>query len=456
MSSFADWLSQARRAEDAGDFRGAVIALDEALRLFELDPLSVEDPSDQYRRLGDLRVQLGQPSRAYAAYLRAAELSSEAGAASEVKELCVRMINVVPAAGDVYARFARRMYEKGHPGPALALLSEFAKRADDEVINEALDGARRTGGERRSEIESLLEAVERNTDAQGIVARDVMMELTGGEPVVRVPIPAPRAPSRLPEVSPLPPSPRPPVPAASSGSRVTATRVWGDVSGSAGKRKSTSFRIPWTYVGGAAGIAAVLVVMSIVRGGSGGGAPTNGAPVVALTPDSNQVVDSVVANDEAEVASQPPVTTTTNPAQNQPPPSTPASSPAAPAASPPVPQANADQSAPLDSSRLITQPIVAGSLTVRSVSPATFRGQQGFRVVHTLDSLSELIIESYPVDSAAAASYPIGTVIVNAVPPDTSVSIVRFDERYLVFASGVVPGDSMRVLIGLLRIGAQE
>jgi hypothetical protein len=88
------------------------------------------------------------------------------------------------------------------------------------------------------------------------------------------------------------------------------------------------------------------------------------------------------------------------------------------------------------------------------VAPAEFRGLQGFRVVHMLDSVAEFIVESYPVDSTSAASYPLGTVIVSVVQPDTSVSIVRYDERYLVFASGVVPEDSMRVLLGRLGIRA--
>ena len=89
---------------------------------------------------------------------------------------------------------------------------------------------------------------------------------------------------------------------------------------------------------------------------------------------------------------------------------------------------------------------------MQSVFEAEYQGRRGFRVVHLLDSGAEFIVESYPVDTVAASTYRVGTVIISAVPPDTTVSIVRHDERYLVFASGVVPEDSMRVLMALLRI----
>ncbi len=444
VATVAELRTQARKLEEAGDSAQALALYDELLRQFEQAPDSVEDVSDVYVRAGDLRIQLRQPARAFASYQQAAEVYAKLGSAKDIKTLCVRMINVVPAAGNVYARYARRLYENGHVESALDVLVEYASKAERDLVTDAVNAlVARPSGERRSMMLDLLNTIDADTTGQVSAARRVSGELRkatdptatdhlagvrftvrNDEPVHRVKNVVRRS--------------------VSSSTRDAAPITVQNLPDGLGTERSIGPRLSWGYVGGALGIVAVVLV-GVASFKSDGSSDAGSVTTVGAVIDSSETSDDTRSGDSVIGAAQPPVANTSRAPTTQSNSSTPTI-----AGSRPVTDAvNA-----LDSARAIAEPIIVESLLVRSVSEVEFRGQRGFRVVHLLDSVAEFIVESYSVDSSSANSYPLGTVIVNTVPPDTTVSIVRFDEEYLVFASGLVSEDSARVLIGLLRVRA--
>ena len=75
-------------------------------------------------------------------------------------------------------------------------------------------------------------------------------------------------------------------------------------------------------------------------------------------------------------------------------------------------------------------------------------GLSGFRVVHQIDWADPLVIEAYMDTSVTMSTF----VQVNVTPPDTVVGIRRMD-GYMVYASGVMPEDSLRALMSRLVVG---
>ncbi len=99
-------------------------------------------------------------------------------------------------------------------------------------------------------------------------------------------------------------------------------------------------------------------------------------------------------------------------------------------------------------------PVVIDGLAIQSVSAATYQGRAGFRVVHLLGSGDQFTVESYAMGTDTARAPRTGRVTVNVTPPDTVVGILRW-ENYIVFASGVMPEDSLRTLMARLTEGAR-
>jgi hypothetical protein len=75
-------------------------------------------------------------------------------------------------------------------------------------------------------------------------------------------------------------------------------------------------------------------------------------------------------------------------------------------------------------------------------------GRPGFRVVHLLDWADPLVIEAYRDTTVTMSTF----VQVNVTPPDTVVGIRRMD-GYMVYASSVMPEDSLRSLMSRLVVG---
>jgi tetratricopeptide (TPR) repeat protein len=121
---------------------------------------------------------------------------------------------------------------------------------------------------------------------------------------------------------------------------------------------------------------------------------------------------------------------------------------AAAADSAPGPEVIPDAAPPLQLT-LSGNPIVVRGLEIESIFEAEYQGRAGFRVVHVLGSGDPFTIESYADPAGPAGT---GQVTVNTTPPDTVVGILRMD-GYLVIASGVMPEDSLRTLMGLLVEG---
>jgi hypothetical protein len=121
---------------------------------------------------------------------------------------------------------------------------------------------------------------------------------------------------------------------------------------------------------------------------------------------------------------------------------------AAAADSAPGPEVIPDAAPPLQLT-LSGNPIVVQGLEIESIFEAEYQGRAGFRVVHVLGSGDPFTIESYADPAGPAGT---GQVTVNTTPPDTVVGILRMD-GYLVIASGVMPEDSLRTLMGLLVEG---
>ncbi len=93
-------------------------------------------------------------------------------------------------------------------------------------------------------------------------------------------------------------------------------------------------------------------------------------------------------------------------------------------------------------------PIVVEGLEVDEVSEVESDGRTGYRVVHLLDWSDPLVIEAYRDTTVRMSTY----VQIDVTPPDTVVGIRRLD-GYMVYASAVMPEDSLRSLMSRLSEG---
>lgn len=507
MPTVSELKTQARRAEQEGDLVEAIAIYQHILHHLAEWPDALAEELNLFTRVGDLRVELHQPARAYAAYRQAAEQYARLGSTDDLKLLCRRMINVVPASADAYAHFAKRLLHHGHLKEAVDLVREYAGKAGLQDVTHtvnALEG--RSNGETRALLADLLDTIERDWQGHAVAARRVLEELanetapeagrvdvvtlakvsdprtkpqqTEPKPLGAVTPPASPVTGRAPApVGPRPappPSTRqsPPLPAASAppASPPAATSERPATAATKSRPASANFNWRPVGVGGAIAAAVGLLIVAVVKVSGGDGEAPSPEAMAARVDTSHGAVDTDslglsssqgTAEADAPVTPQQAPSPPPQPEPVQPDPVQPEPIQESPQTEPPelepepitVDTTASDTTiAEVDSSAVITEPLVVGDLPIQSVSPSEFRGQAGFRVVHILDSGAEFIVESYPVDSTSASRYPIGSVIVNNIPPDTTVSIVRFDDRYLVFASGTVPEDSARVLIDLLRL----
>jgi len=493
VPTVSELQAQARTCEEQGDPIQALAIYRDLLHYLARSD-APGDEADVHRRVGDLRLQMRQPARAFAAYRQAAECYARLGSAEEIKTLCAQMIDVVPAAGDSYARFARRLRDHGHVDSALDVVREFGRMAGLDWVSDGVSSlAGRSNEEMQPLLDQLLNDIDRDTPGHALAAQRATAEplsepaeVGGSAPVDTVDASVPteatpteRAEDRANEEhgdmagteappagsvfaieEPVAEAPDPRSPnrddakpvSVASDAIVTAPRVWSQTVSS----PPTARRFPWRNVGVAAGVAgaAGLVIVGIASIGGERGAASPPPPAMAAALDTSPgSIDAPSASLSPEREPEATFTPAVPPAPVQPDPVLADATPL-PLADTTLPRSAPDTSLGdgSDSTVVLTGPIIVDSLTILSVVEIEFRGQSGFRVVHLLDSGAEFIVESFPVDSNTARSYPLGTVIMNVIPPDTTVSIVRFDERYLVFASGVAPRDSVRALIDLLRV----
>jgi len=490
---------QASKAEQQGNLVEAIDIYQHILRHLESWPDALAEELNLYTRVGDLRVELQQPARAFAAYRQAAEHYARLGAADDVRILCVRMINVVPSSADAYAAYAKRLLANGHLNGALDVLREYADKADLKDVARTLQGlSGRSSGETRALLSELIDNLERDYQGHTRAARRISAELTvvpeaapqasaepaskivetpalkvetalparpkpaepespEAQPTASTPRPSPGALSQKPAVAAVPaaprgvPQPKGPAPRKSDRPAVKAAPA---------RRSGSGFHWRPVGVGGAIAAGLAVLIVAVVRMSGGDASPAPQAMAAMIDTSPGAVHEGTVVGDTVEATTPaPPQTAPATPPRPQP---EPEPEPVAAPVRDTVPVLTNDTASSVaaadspavdvDSSLVIARPLVLGDLPVQSVAPSEFRGQSGFRVVHMIDSITQFVVESYPVDSTSARRYPVGSVIVNSIPPDTTVSIVRFDERHLVFASGAVPEDSARVLIELLRI----
>ena len=106
---------------------------------------------------------------------------------------------------------------------------------------------------------------------------------------------------------------------------------------------------------------------------------------------------------------------------------------------------------PASSSAPAGNPIVVEGLPIAEISEIEFRGLAGYRVVHLLEWGNPIFIEAYRDTTVRLSTY----IQVDVTPPDTVVGIRRLD-GYMVYASGVMPEDSLRSLMSRLVEGERR
>ena len=94
-------------------------------------------------------------------------------------------------------------------------------------------------------------------------------------------------------------------------------------------------------------------------------------------------------------------------------------------------------------------PIVVDGLVIARLIEIEYRGRTGYRVLHPLNLGGVLTVESFPTGAAVPPSGNVGRISVTLTPPDTLVGIVRL-RRHTVYASAVIPEDSLRLLMSRL------
>lgn len=97
-------------------------------------------------------------------------------------------------------------------------------------------------------------------------------------------------------------------------------------------------------------------------------------------------------------------------------------------------------------------PIMVEGLTIQSQVEVESQGRAGHRVVQLLDWADPITIESYRLPDDTTDEPQTGPLRVTVTPPDTVVGIMRFN-GYQIFASGVMPEDSLRSLLSRLVEG---
>jgi len=93
-------------------------------------------------------------------------------------------------------------------------------------------------------------------------------------------------------------------------------------------------------------------------------------------------------------------------------------------------------------------PIIVEGMGIDELSEIEAGGRTGFRVVHLLDWADPLVIEAYRDTTVTMSTF----IQVTVTPPDTVVGIRRMD-GYMVYASSVMPEDSLRSLMSRLAVG---
>jgi hypothetical protein len=103
---------------------------------------------------------------------------------------------------------------------------------------------------------------------------------------------------------------------------------------------------------------------------------------------------------------------------------------------------------PTEISASSSNPVIVEGMEIDEFSEVESGGRAGFRVVHLLDWADPLVIEAYPDPAVTTSTF----IQVNVTPPDTVVGIRRLD-GYMVYASSVMPEDSLRSLMSRLVEG---
>ena len=405
MPTVSELETQARRLEEAGDAVEALSIYRDLLRQFGESAVSADDRPALYTRVGDLHVELHEPASAFGSYQQAAEQYARLGSAEDIKKLCIRMINVVPAAGDSYALYARRLYEHRHVESALDVLREYASKAGLDTVSDAVNAlAGRSSEEMRPRIMELLNAIDQDRRGQALVAERVSAESRTAAPTADAELQergtTPPVREETPSVTESPPMDRvsttseravePERPVAEPRREVSQPqKQWSakDRTGWPQPRLITPRRSPargyggrrthrmravaryrLKYVGGAIGIVAVVGLIAIVsiRNGGGGNSPPPVAVAasidtssVAIDPEPPNVVSD---QDPTGTAASPAIEPATDPTPVQPAPvvsDTPTPQPLTDTTAPSLTANTAGDSA--DSGSVITEPIIVGS-----------------------------------------------------------------------------------------------
>ncbi len=103
---------------------------------------------------------------------------------------------------------------------------------------------------------------------------------------------------------------------------------------------------------------------------------------------------------------------------------------------------------PAEEGAVTGNPIIVEGMNIDEFSEVEAGGRSGFRVVHLLDWADPFVIEAYRDSTVTMSTF----VQVTVTPPDTVVGIRRMD-GYMVYASSVMPEDSLRSLMSRLVVG---
>ncbi len=139
MPTITDLKDQARACEQQGQIDRALTIYQHILKHLEGTP-ALAKVIPLYVKVGDLLSKLDRPDEAVSSYEAAAEHYAQAGSAARVGALCGRVLRLAPDRSDTYTKFARRLIELNHAGPARDLLAEYAEHADMGETVQQLSG----------------------------------------------------------------------------------------------------------------------------------------------------------------------------------------------------------------------------------------------------------------------------------------------------------------------------
>lgn len=475
MATVSELKAQARTLEQQEAFDKALAIYRHILKHLEGTPaLLAELPL--YVKVGDLEFKLGRPEPAVESYERAARIYAEHGSAKSVIALCAKIARVTPGRRGVHLPYARTMLERGHVEPARVVLLDYADKAKLGKTLEALNQLTgRAEAEAKPVLEMLLETAARGVDEQTERAAERMSR------ELRAPAAAPESSTEervgeeaAPAATPAAEGVRGAYEAPAAESDAAAMDGSAEEErGAAGTTEPPARRIsepewitssapeerrevlvttpparrrsPAVVLGAVAAVVAVAGVAIVLVTRSGGGRPedTTGpaaAPGLGAEPPGERAVspsmDSVAvsplgggdtgAADSAALAVAAPAETT--------------AAVGVPSGTPAPPSSD---TAAAGEEREPTMVVVEG-LAIEEVMPAELRGQSGFRVVQRLATGGVVTVESYEMPDTARAT-AIGRINVT-VAGDTAVAVVRL-ARHIVYASAVLPGDSLQQLL---------